>query len=124
MVSVTAPAQVLSPCDGDVRVLLPETNETLNIVFKPNVFNPNAESFFLTFRNPNPHVHCNNTRQDTCVLDESKWVYYVTLRSPRNKEKQTMVRIDRYAKDCNSSEERTLNIPGTRIILFCLLLLL
>jgi len=113
--SITAQAQPLSLCDGDVRLLLPERSGQLNIVFKPNVFNADS-SFYLALTNPNTNVRCTGTTTTTCVVDSSKEVYYVTVRGSRDTRRTTSARIDNYVEGCGMGTLITLHIPGTHCI--------
>ena len=116
-VFLSAHSAVLSRCDGDVRVLLPEKSGERNIVFKPNYFNADSD-FYMVFKNPGIHVHCNKTNTTTCVVDSSKGVYYVTVRGARQAGSPTMVRVDLYAEGCGAGTQRTFNIPGTQLSIF------
>jgi len=107
VVSVTARAEPLSLCDGDVRVLLPEKPGELNIAFKPNVFNTDS-NFYIVFTNPETIASCKSTNTEQCVVDTNKGVYYVRVRGLRNAGGQLSVRIDNYASGCGAATQRTL----------------
>jgi len=117
-VSGIARAGVLSPCDGDVRVLLPEKPGELNTVFKPNDFNA-VNSFYVRFLNPYVHdILCSKThttRTSECVVDSSNGTFYVSKRGIHVKP----TKVHAFSQDprCGfeKSSERTLHLPGTHL---------
>ena len=119
-VSITEETRPLYPCDGDVRMILPERPGQINIVFKPHVFNADI-SFCLIFENPLTQVNCAKRSKQPCMIDVNKEVYNVKLNFYRDTTNPTMVRI--HAKGCPQGTRRTLHIPGTNLNIACCLFL-
>ena len=121
VVSATAYAQVSSFCDGDVRVLPNRNYWELHLVFKPNSYIVDT-SFGLRFE---PPVHCTtcyldvrcpNDNTNTCVVDASRKLFYVTLKDYHQTGRPTTVSVYRYAQHCKWTARKTLHMPGTYFI--------
>lgn len=118
---VTAQAQTLSRCDGDVRVLLQDNYWEPKLVFKPNTFIADS-SFTLRFRDKVPcntcyfDITCPINDTNTCIVDAKKELYYVTVRDFKHKRRPTNVLFYGYADNCKWSTQRQFNTNSTHLI--------